>query len=169
MLADGAGGYRGPVSLQAVASDLGIHGGTLLVCFVGGLVPIINAEVWLIALAVSLPSAAPLPLVVLMAVLGQMAAKSLLYVGARGVLELAPRRFQDAAARARGRLVAWRKKPLAVLWLSTTVGLPPLLLVSLVAGALGVRYRTFLVVGLIGRALRFGTVVAMARAGWALV
>lgn len=157
------------MSLHTVASELGIYGGTLLVCFVGGLVPLLNAEVWLVALAVSLTTAGPLPLVVALAVVGQMTAKSLLYLGARGATGLAPRRYQTAVARARGYLVRWRRKPLAVLWLSTTVGLPPLYLVSIAAGALEVRFRTFVLVGLVGRTLRFGAVVALARAGWALV
>jgi len=156
------------MSLQTLATDLGIPGGTLLVCFVGGLVPIINAEVWLVAITLSVSTVAPLPLMVAMAVVGQLIAKSLLYVGARGALRLAPRRYQDALARARGHLVHWRKKPLAVLWLSTTVGLPPLYLVALVASALEIRFRTFVLVGLVGRTLRFGTVVVLARTGWAL-
>jgi membrane protein YqaA with SNARE-associated domain len=156
------------VSLQATATDLGIYGGTLMVCFIGGLVPIINAELWLVAIAISLASPAPLPLVVALAVIGQMAAKSLLYVGARGALDLARGRYQVAVARARGRVVAWRRKPLAVLWLSATVGLPPYYLIALVAGALGIRYRAFVLAGLVGRTLRFGTVVVVARTGWSL-
>lgn len=165
-----AAGYPAAVlSLHATATDLGIYGGTLLVCFVGGLIPIINAELWLIAIAVSLASPAPLPLVVALAVIGQMTAKSLLYVGARGALDLAPGRYQTAVARARGRIVAWRRKPLVVLWLSATVGLPPYYLIALCAGALEIRFRAFLLAGLVGRTLRFGTVVVVARAGWSLL
>lgn len=157
------------MSLHAVASELGIYGGTLVVCFVGGLVPLINAEVWLVGLAVSVATVAPLPLVVALAAIGQLTAKSLLYLGARGATGIAPGRYQTAMARARGQIVRWRRKPLAVLWLSTTVGLPPLYLVSIAAGALEVRFRTFVLVGLVGRTLRFGVVVTLARAGWALV
>jgi membrane protein YqaA with SNARE-associated domain len=45
--------------------------------------------------------------------------------------------------------------------LSALTGLPPFYLLSIAAPALGVRFRTFLVMGLAGRLLRFGALVLL--------
>ena len=45
--------------------------------------------------------------------------------------------------------------------ISAFTGLPPFYLVSVAAPALGVPFRTFLAVGLAGRLLRFGVLVAL--------
>lgn len=53
---------------------------TLAVSAAGGLVPVINVELWLVGVAATAPRGAILP-VVLAASLGQVAAKILLYLG----------------------------------------------------------------------------------------
>jgi membrane protein YqaA with SNARE-associated domain len=155
--------------MESLASELGVYGGTFVVCFVGGLVPIINAELWLIGLTVSLASAAPLPAVVVLAALGQILAKSVLFGGGRGAAALPGGRYQAKLDRARARLAGWRRKPLAVLAVSASVGLPPFYVMAPLAGALGIRFRPFLVIGFAGRAIRFAVVVILARTGSSLV
>jgi len=48
-----------------------------------------------------------------------------------------------------------------VLAISSTVGLPPFYLVALAAGALKIGFRTFCIMGLVGRTLRFGVIAAI--------
>jgi len=55
----------------------------------------------------------------------------------------------------------WRDRPRWVLWASATFGLPPFYIISLLAGALEIRLRTFCVIGMTGRVLRFSALVAL--------
>jgi membrane protein YqaA with SNARE-associated domain len=122
---------------------------------VSSLVPLVNAELLLIGLAVASPAAAPVLVVVMAA--GQMAGKSILFLGGgrltRSTLEsrLARWRLDGRTGRARAPLIG----------ISAFTGLPPFYLVSIAAPALGVPFRTFLAVGLAGRLLRFGALVAI--------
>jgi membrane protein YqaA with SNARE-associated domain len=143
---------------------VGLYLGTFLVCLIGGLVPIVNTEVFLVGLialgAVKSPSS--LPAIVLLASLGQMVAKVILYYAGLGMFELPRGRHKEKIDAARARLERWRQKPNLVLAVSSTVGLPPLYLVSLAAGALKMRLRTFLAIGMAGRIVHFAAVVGLA-------
>jgi len=122
---------------------------------VSSLVPLVNAELLLLGLALATPAAAPLLVVVMAA--GQMVGKSALF--------LTGGRLTRSALE--GRLARWRldgrtgRAGAPLIGLSAFAGLPPFYLVSVAAPALGVRFRTFLVVGLAGRVLRFGALVAL--------
>jgi membrane protein YqaA with SNARE-associated domain len=153
-------------AVNDLGARLGIYAGTLVVCFISGLVPFVNAELWLVAVVVALAVPAQLPLIVLLAAIGQIAAKVLLYYGGLGVVALPGQRFQKALVGARDRVASWQKRPHLVLFTSATIGLPPLYLVSLLAGALRYRLRALVTIGLIGRTLRFGVIAAAAYEGW---
>jgi membrane protein YqaA with SNARE-associated domain len=151
------------VTAQILAS-VGLYAGTFVVCLLAGLIPLINAEIYLIGLigvgAVSSPRS--LPAIVLLAALGQMVAKIILYYAALGMFELPSGRHKAKIEAARARMEKWRDKPTWVLAVSSTTGLPPFYLVSLAAGALKIRLRTFLTIGMIGRVVHFSVVVAIA-------
>jgi membrane protein YqaA with SNARE-associated domain len=122
---------------------------------VSSLVPFVNAELLLIGLAVATPGAAPLLVLVMAA--GQMVGKSVLFLGGGRLTR----------ASLETRLVRWRldgrgrQAGAPLIGISAFTGLPPFYLVSIAAPALGVRFRTFLAVGLAGRLLRFGALVAL--------
>ena len=141
---------------------LGLYGGTLVVCFIAGLVPLVNAELYLVGVSMwAVHAPAQLPGVVLAAAVGQMTAKVLLYHAGMGMLELPRGRWKEKIERARAHLATWRKRPYLVYAVSSTVGLPPFYLVSLAAGALKIRFRAFCAIGLLGRIVRFGIIVAI--------
>ena len=144
-------------------ASCGLYLGTYLVCLLAGLIPLINAEVYLVGVTLwAVESPAPLPAIVLLAALGQMTAKLILYYAALGAMELPGERQQARIAKARAKIEKWRAKPKWVLAVSSTTGLPPFYLVSLAAGALRIRLRTFLTIGMIGRVVHFAVVVAIA-------
>ncbi len=147
-----------------ILEAVGLYFGTFLVCLLGGLVPLINTEVFLVGLitlgAVRSPSS--LPAIVLLASLGQLVAKIILYYAGLGMFELPRGRYKAKIEAARARVERWRDKPKWVLAVSSTVGLPPLYLVSLSAGALKMRLRTFLPICMAGRIVHFAAVVAIA-------
>jgi membrane protein YqaA with SNARE-associated domain len=149
------------LSAAEIGEALGVYAGTFVVCFLAGLIPLINAELWLIAVTLMIASPAGLPAIVVLAALGQMVAKVLLYYAALGAVKLPGRWLDERLARARAQLDRWRDRPRYVLWASATLGLPPFYVISLLAGALEIRLRTFCVIGMTGRVIRFSLLVVV--------
>lgn len=146
---------------EQLLATLGIYGGTLVVCFVSGLVPVVNAELFLIGLtSVAVTSTAQLPALVVCAAVGQMTAKVILYYAGMGMLELPRGRYKAKLDDARARIDGWRRRKYLIFAISATVGLPPFYVVSLVAGALNIGFSSFCAIGLAGRTLRFAVIVA---------
>jgi membrane protein YqaA with SNARE-associated domain len=138
---------------------VGIYLATFVVAIVSGLFPLINSEAYLIG--VVLAAHASWPQAILLGILvacGQMVANSILFEAARGASNLGGRRrkkLEEKLVRARAAVERWGNKRFALLCTSATIGLPPFLLTSLAAGAFGIPFRTFFVVGLAGRIVRF--------------
>lgn len=133
-----------------------------LACFglaiASALLPWINAELVLLAVAGPLTSPTGLLVVVLAVTAGQVGGKSALYwLARRARLPRSPRV---------GRAIEhWRhtyeRRPiaaLAVILASATFGFPPLYLTTLVAGTLRIGFGRFLAAGLLGRLLHFGAI-----------
>ena len=123
---------------------------------VSAVVPVVNTELLAIGLAMAAPPAAA-PLLVLALASGQMVGKSALFLTggrlSRVALEgrLARWRLDGRAARAGAPLVG----------LSAFAGLPPFYLVAVAAPAVGIRFGTFLLFGLLGRLARFGLLIGV--------
>jgi membrane protein YqaA with SNARE-associated domain len=169
------------VSLVADPTGTGLLLGLAAGGAASGLVPVINAEALLTAAAAASPAlwlAASVSITV-----GQCAAKLLIYLAARsgpqrlnregranGVL----RRVAGGFGRPRpgssspgllhvhrGRLLSVLRAPLpgtGVVLLSAAVGLPPLAVVSAVAGVARLRVNLFVAACLVGRLVRFGAI-----------
>jgi membrane protein YqaA with SNARE-associated domain len=104
-----------------------------------------------------------MPLVVIAAV-AQMGGKSVLYLAGGGMLRLPvnrlTRRLHDSAA-AGSQLE--RSGPM-VLFASAFTGFPPFYLMSIASGAVHLPFSRFLVIGFVGRLLRFGALVMVPQA-----
>jgi len=140
--------------------DLGVLLATFAVCLVSALVPVINAEIYLLA-AGALVSPLELPLVAILAAAGQMTGKLVFFAAARGWGRVAGEATRRRLDRWRDRLARWRGAEPALVFVSASVGLPPLAVVSGVAGLMGMRARTFLLLGFAGRFVRFAVVLAI--------
>lgn len=116
---------------------------------VSSLVPFVYAEPLLLALALAAPAAAPLLAMVMAA--GQMLGKAALFLGGT--------RLNAVSSALRLERFSLRGGPLVAV--SAFTGLPPFYLLSIAAPTLGVRFRTFMVMGFVGRLLRFGALVAL--------
>ena len=136
---------------------------TFVFSLVGGIVPLLNVEAYLLSVSAVAPGAS-LWAVALAAALGQMAAKTALYLAGRGLLRLplgakATARVAAAAARLQDAACGTA----AVVWASAVAGIPPFDAVSVAAGALRVRFPFFFGAGLVGRFVRFAAVCAIPR------
>lgn len=151
---------------------------TLLgVAFASAVIPVINLEVYLGALALFGSERGPADIVVLslVAAVGQMVGKMLFYLAGRGVLTL-PKRLkpdtekQPSERRTRNaeRIARWQERAQTRPWvsagfvgISASVGIPPFAIVSVVAGTMRVPATVFVLAGLIGRWGRFAVVLAV--------
>jgi membrane protein YqaA with SNARE-associated domain len=146
--------------IESLQGDLGLYGATLVICFIGGLVPIVNCEIYLaVATTQWMTSQAQVPAVVLLASTGQMAAKLLLYLTAAGALKLPTGRYQAKLEKVRDRIERWRSKPKWILFASAVFSVPPFYVMSLLAGAFGIRLAAFLAIGFVGRVIHFAAIV----------
>jgi membrane protein YqaA with SNARE-associated domain len=141
---------------------------TFVVCTLSAIVPVVNAEAYLLALSALLPSG-PTWLTALAAAGGQTTGKLVWYaVGWRSFQSAWVQRKLDVGRR-RQRYEAWRStftsRPLLsrlVLFASATLGLPPLFLLALLAGELRIPLRWVVPMVLIGRTLRFAFLLGLA-------
>lgn len=151
------------MSAEELIVRLGIPLATFLYCIASGFIPVVNAELFLVAVAAAAPRSA-LPAVALLAAAGQMVAKSGMYLGGRGVVRLPGGRRKADLEAIRARVERWRSKDLLV-FVSASVGLPPFFATAILAGTLRLAFPRFLVAGFLGRAVRFGAIVAVPALG----
>lgn len=138
---------------------------TFFTCLVSALFPLVNAEAYLVAVSFATDSQR-IWLLAFVAGAGQTAGKVLWYEAARRSLswswvakKLDKPGTQELMTRWRERFDA---KPWAwssVLFVSATVGLPPLLILAVVAGQLQVSRIWFATTVLVGRTLRFAAIL----------
>ena len=141
---------------------LGIYGGTFVVSMIAGLVPLVNSEVFLIGLVrLAVDRSSQLPAIVIAAATGQMVAKIGLYYAGQNMIKLPRGRYKAKLEQVRGKLERWKTKPYLVFTISSIVGLPPFYLTVLAAGAMKIRFKTFLGIGLCGRLVRFAFLVTI--------
>jgi membrane protein YqaA with SNARE-associated domain len=129
---------------------------SLLISFTSGFLPFVNVEAFLAGAAALSPDATLL-LVVVPATVGQTAAKSLVYLGGRGLLRL-PSALAASASAFASRLAGVPARSAGLVFSSALVGLPPFYVVSVAAGAARVSPGLFLGMGSLGRFLRFAAV-----------
>jgi len=150
------------------AFPLGLYVATYLICVVSGLFPVVNGEVYLLAVSAVSPARALLPLT-MAAALGQMTANSALYLVGRGALHLPLARNGGRLRAVRERVERYRGRTGLLTFVSAVAGVPPLSLVSVVSGTMRLRFGVFFGTGVCGRFLRFGLVVAVPQALKAVV
>lgn len=152
------------VVIQTVGAAVGVYVGSFAIAIVSGVVPIVNAELYLIGIVLAIGGVPEALLLGVLVAAGQMVGKGVLFQTARGASQLAGRRTPRLEAkleRVRTKVARWRSKPYSVTFVSAVVGLPPFYVVTLAAGILKIPFRRFLVVGFAGRTLRFGTIAVL--------
>lgn len=140
---------------QTIIAQFGIYAGTLIVCFISGFIPIINTELFLIVLSFTIPKKLIFPVITLAAI-GQMAAKTILFLGGRGVLKISIKKYQDKMEQVRRKMDVWKFKIDFLIFISALTSFPPFYIVVIVAGTLPMSLSRFFIAGFAGRFLRFG-------------
>ena len=143
---------------QELISQFGVMTGTVVVCFISGFVPVVNAELYLLLVATMIPKSLFVP-VLLLATMGQMTAKSLIYLTGKGVIRLPIKKLETGVARMEERMERWESGIGTFMFVSAFSGFPPFYLSTFAAGAMRLRYNYFLMSGFSGRLLRFGVIM----------
>ena len=147
---------------QDLLQTLGLYAGTLVVCFLAGLIPLINAEVFLVGISIwVVKRPEQLPAIIILAAVGQMLAKVILYYAGMGMFEMPTGRWKAKIEKARAYMTRWEGKPYFVYAASASLGLPPLYLTTFAAGAMRINFTLFCLIGLAGRLARFGLLVTI--------
>jgi membrane protein YqaA with SNARE-associated domain len=130
-----------------------------VVAIVSALLPWVNAELMLLAVAAPLTSVADLLVVVLAVTAGQVCGKSALYWIARRTSSNATNgRFGRAVDRWREACDTRQRSAQTMMMLSAVFGLPPFYVTTVAAGALRVGFDRFLMAAIVGRLLHFAAV-----------
>jgi membrane protein YqaA with SNARE-associated domain len=123
--------------------------------------PWVNAEILVLSLPAVAPSRSALFVLLLVATAGQMTGKCVLYWAGRKGNTVLRGRAGEALTKWRQRLEARPSRAVALVLVSSIVGLPPFYLMTLVAGALKMNFLTYLTAGTAGRLVRFGALVTL--------
>jgi membrane protein YqaA with SNARE-associated domain len=148
--------------MDSIAGSLGVYAATLIAGAISAVVPVVNAELYLVAVVLAagdLPTAIALALLISV---GQMVGKGGVFQAALHATNAGRRgKLADKIDRARELAKRWRGKPYVVTFVSAAVSLPPFYLTSIAAGVMRIRFRMFLLLGFAGRAIRFGTIAVL--------
>src|SRR5262245_38771239 len=90
-----------------------------------------------------------------------MIAKSVVYFGGRGLVELPRGRFANRTHDLLARANRWPNTNTLFLLCSAATGVPPFYVITIAAGTLRVPFARFFAVGLAGRIIRFAVLVAL--------
>lgn len=125
--------------------------------FVSAIVPVVNAELYIVAAAAILPQSQQ-PAMVSLFSLGTMVGKTALYLLAARLVGSCPPTARAQVDRWVARLQHRQGYVWPVVFASTLLGFPPLYAVTLAAGVLRISLVGFFVVGCIGRFARFSAI-----------
>ena len=137
-------------------------GALIVATAVSGVIPLVNAELVVVGAAAALP-AVGVPLVAAVSTVGQMSTKTTLFALARWAPAKLPDRARAVVGRAAASVERRGGAMSSVVFASAAIGVPPFYGVSLASGALRMPMARFVLVGGLGRFLRFGTLACLAR------
>jgi len=152
--------------LQSLDSFGGIYVAMFLFAILSGVFPLANSEAAMIAFGAA--SSYSVPKLIVLAVitaLGQSVTHASVYLSGRGLAKAGSKsrpKLEARIAKARELGARWEKSELTMIALGATVGIPPQVLVALLAGVIGIRMRTFVSIDIAGRIARFVTIVLVA-------
>ena len=128
---------------------------------VSAVVPWVNAELVLLSFTATASSPAAMAVLVVVATSGQMTGKLVLYAAGRQGSRVSSPRVARLLDVWRPRCMADPRRADRLVLVSSTIGFPPFIMTSLLAGAVGMDLARFLIAGSIGRLVHFGALVAL--------
>ena len=143
---------------SALAAQAAVLGSALGYGIVSAIVPVMNAEVYVVGATALVPSAL-WPALLVVFTIGTMLGKGFIFVSAERLTSRAAPRVRARIDRAVAMLQRRRAATWPIVFVSALVGLPPFYAVTVAGGMLRLGLVAFVVVGGIGRLLRFATLM----------
>lgn len=141
--------------------------GTFFYSIASALIPVLNAEVYLAAIAGKSPGLSEQLTLALVAAAGATVGKVIWYYAGQQSMripairkKMAERKWQESYARWHARIADRPVYGGLIVFVSAASGFPPLAVIAVLAGALRVHLGVFVVTTLLGRWVRFYTVLA---------
>ena len=148
---------------DSLLASVGLYGATLVVAFVAGMFPLISIEVFLMGATALGVEVGVLVVLIGIAALGHQIAKTLTYYAGAGAFELPRGRARERIEAAKARIERWNKRPRLIMFVAAAIGLPPLYVLGFIAQPLmKMRITTFTAISMVGRILRYSTLVVIA-------
>lgn len=156
--------------MQSVLDSLDAFGGIYVAMYVfamiSGVFPLANSELALGAMGAASHYEWPKLIVLAVVVaLGQSTTHAILFQLSKGVAKAGAKRrpwLEKRLEKAHALGEKWKASEVLLMILGATVGFPPQVLIAILAGAIGIKFRTFLTIDVLGRIARFVTIVAVA-------
>lgn len=142
---------------EDLLSRFGYYGGAFAISLIAGVFPLVSIEVFMVGVAtLKHPS---VPMIVLMALLAAIAhqiAKTITYFAGDEAINAPKGKMRDRIERVRHRIERWNKRPILIMSIGATVGLPPMYLLGFIAKPLmNIRFWPFTVITFVGRFGRY--------------
>lgn len=146
------------MDFEQLIARYGIYLTTYIVAVISGFVPVVNLEVYLVWVAALTPRSQAVG-ITLLATVGQMTAKTLMYLAAAGVLKISVKKPGKKLRAVQLKMAQWQHRMGLFLFSSAFLGVPPYYVVSIASGICRVPIVVFVVWGILGRFLRFAVAV----------
>lgn len=115
-------------------STFGLFGGAFVIGFVAGMFPIVSIELFLVGIGTwGHPTTSDIAIIVVLAAIGHQIAKTICYYAGYGALEKASDKLRARVDKVRHKIDRWNKRPKLIMFLASSVGLPPLYILAFIA------------------------------------
>lgn len=152
--------------LDALDGFGGIYVAVFVFGILSGVIPVTNSEALMGLLGAGSSYGTPkLIVIAALVAMGQSITHAIVFFTARGLSNAGANKSQKWEARiSKAHAVAekWKKSELLMLVGGATIGIPPQVLVATVAGVVGIPFRTFAIIDVSGRFLRFAVIGLLA-------
>lgn len=138
--------------------SVGIYGTTIILCFISGVLPILHVEAFLVTVSALSSQKIVIPLIIVASTVSILA-KSLVYLTARGVLNLPLKKYEEKLEPVRRRIERWRAGTMVLLLISACTGMPPFYLMTILSGTMKYNFIKYFLCGVFGLAVRYALVI----------
>ena len=143
---------------EEIITKVGLYLATFIICLVSGILPLVQAEAYLISISAISSKSVALP-IILISTFAQMLAKTIMYLAGRGFLNLPIGKYEKKIDKVREKFTKWENKTDLFIFISAFTGFPPFFTVSILSGILKLNLKRFFIFGFFGRFVRFSIVV----------
>ncbi len=146
------------MNVAELISQFGLYAATFIICAVAGVFPVLNTEVYLLSISTLFPkSIGQLFAIVLLATLGQMVGKSLMFFASQGAIafSIKQQKYANQIDKVIQKMEKMGNHCNWFIFLSGSVSFPPFFVVTVCSALLKIRFFNFFLFGAAGRFIRF--------------